>query len=321
MKIKILTNIFYWTTIILLVVACGLVTSSAFNLPYGAKLYSVMSGSMEPNIPVGSLIISTKGEYNTGDVIIYKSGDSSTTHRIVDVKTDGQESLFLTKGDANNSNDGKLVSKSLILGKVFFAIPLLGYFSAYIKTLPGLIIFIVIPATVIAYNELLNLIKALKREINKKYVKSSQRWNKIVLGKTIIFLIFSVGVAAVKTLPTNSFYAADSAKVTNSVSVRKLLPQASIFLSSDKETATITAKNISEYIKLSYNLTYDTDSLPQAAAGQVDLHGENEFIREITLGACSSGGICVYHSGIKNFNLKVDLDDSTGNTIKLSATL
>ncbi len=134
-------------------------------------------------------------------------------------------------------------------------------------------------------------------------------------------MILSANVAIIKTTPSNSFYATTAARVNNSISTRNLFPQASIILSSDKKIATITFKNISDFVRLSYKLTYNTDTLPQGIEGHVNLTGENELTREIILGTCSSGGICVYHVGVRDFDLKVYLDDINGNTINLSATL
>jgi signal peptidase len=122
---------------------------------------------MEPDIKTGSLVlVMEQSDYRTGDVITYTvpGGDDTVTHRIVEKKTDMTNSIFYrVKGDANDAPDKELVSKSNVVGEVLFSIPLLGYLVAFIKTLPGLILFIVIPATIIVYQELVNI----KAEIQK----------------------------------------------------------------------------------------------------------------------------------------------------------
>ena len=69
--------------------------------------YVIVSGSMEPELPVGSLcfIDCQQKEPETGDIISYKAGDSVITHRVAEVTDEG----YVTKGDANNSKDPGLV--------------------------------------------------------------------------------------------------------------------------------------------------------------------------------------------------------------------
>jgi signal peptidase len=76
---------------------------------------------------------------------------------------DGQ-TVFQTKGDANESVDMEKTNRKDIIGKVFLSVPFLGYPVAYAKTTPGLIILIVIPAVIIIYDEL----QKIMAEINKK---------------------------------------------------------------------------------------------------------------------------------------------------------
>ena len=102
---------------------------------------AVLTGSMEPKYPVGTLIFVKEADPNTlevGDVITYHL-DSNTvvTHRIVEIDKEGQ--TVTTKGDANNANDGNPVPYSEIVGKEHFKIPYLGYVSMNIKTPKGIL--------------------------------------------------------------------------------------------------------------------------------------------------------------------------------------
>lgn len=132
---------------------------SLLPLKNNYKVLTVMSGSMEPAIKTGSLIFTQPANsYGVGDIITFRpenttSNKKTTTHRIVDIKTESSGKSFVTKGDANESNDGPSVKRSQILGKYLFKIPYLGYLLAFIKTLPGLVIVIIIPATLIIYEE------------------------------------------------------------------------------------------------------------------------------------------------------------------------
>lgn len=106
----------------------------------GYEEMAVLTGSMEPEYPVGSLIYVREQEPETlrvGDVITYRlSGDTVVTHRIVEINT--TEQTVTTKGDANESNDGQPVSFDSIVGKAEFKIPYLGFISMNIRTPKGI---------------------------------------------------------------------------------------------------------------------------------------------------------------------------------------
>lgn len=157
-------KVFYWLILLVLFLVAGVTVIPALDLSDTWKLMAVQSGSMEPVIKKGSLVMVKKdNDYQKGEVITYQNRENlkiTTTHRIMEIK-DGE---FITKGDANNAVDTTPVTKNLILGKVALVIPLLGYPISFAKTLPGLIILIVIPSTIIIYSEVLNI----KEEIKKK---------------------------------------------------------------------------------------------------------------------------------------------------------
>lgn len=98
----------------------------------GIESYVVLSGSMEPSIPVGSVIYSAKSDnIDVGDVISFRySPDYPTiTHRIIGKDGDN----WITKGDANESVDMVTVSEEMCSGKMILKINLLGYILDYIK--------------------------------------------------------------------------------------------------------------------------------------------------------------------------------------------
>ncbi len=130
---------------------------------FGINNKVVVSGSMEPNIHVGSLIYIKTVSFDNlkvGDVITYSLGDSTITHRIISIDYDSL--TCVTKGDANESIDLSAVSSSQIVGKVFIIIPLLGYVVYFIKQNLVLIIGIVITIALIIV--LIKLIKNYKKE-------------------------------------------------------------------------------------------------------------------------------------------------------------
>lgn len=130
-----------------------ILVASMFFLPnlLGYSSLAVVSGSMAPHIPVGSLVYVKEVPFEdikNGDVIsFYMFDDTLVTHRISSIDTKNQQ--FITKGDANNTEDGTPIAYKNVKGKVAFSLPLLGYISIYIKTPLGIsgacaILFIVI---------------------------------------------------------------------------------------------------------------------------------------------------------------------------------
>lgn len=107
----------------------------------GYQIYNVISGSMEPAIPVGSLVYvkqTAPSEIQKKDVIAFHSSseeEAIITHRVVSNNSVAGE--LVTKGDANAKEDMEPVHYSNVLGKVTLSVPMLGGILAAIVTLPG----------------------------------------------------------------------------------------------------------------------------------------------------------------------------------------
>lgn len=85
-------------------------------------------------------------------------------------------------------------------------------------------------------------------------------------------------------------------------------PSVSLSLFDDKKSVSFVIDNIKGYRQVSYELTYDSDLATQGVVGNVELEpGMEKYEKVITLGTCSTGESCVYHQGVKNFYLKVEL--------------
>ncbi len=158
--------------LILIVVAAVL---PLLPVPVSYKPLVVMSGSMEPAIHVGALaIINPAAEYQTGDIITFAPPDdprNSVTHRIHEIKkTEEGATVFVTKGDANDTPDSWEIAPDAVEGKVLFSIPLLGYLVNFSKTPRGFVFLIIIPAVLIILDEL----RIIRQELAKKPQNSSQ---------------------------------------------------------------------------------------------------------------------------------------------------
>lgn len=143
--------------------------SSLLPLPQAVKIFTVRSGSMEPAIQTGSLILVLARErYQVGDVVTVDTGDRhSVTHRIIEERGSPAQPTFLTKGDANEEPDPVSVGKRDIVGKTLIAIPYLGYPVAYAQTKTGFIWLILFPAALIILSELATIVTEARRMFSR----------------------------------------------------------------------------------------------------------------------------------------------------------
>ncbi len=131
---------------------------------FGVEVYAVLSGSMEPEYPTGSLIYVKDvplEELGVNDVITFRMGGNTTaTHRIVEIVPDEsnpERVRFRTKGDANDIVDATLVEYESVIGTPIFSVPYLGYLAVFIQTPPGLYITIAVSIVLILLVTLLDL--------------------------------------------------------------------------------------------------------------------------------------------------------------------
>lgn len=105
-------------------------------MPFGVGASVVLSGSMEPELSVGDLLLLREQEsYTEGDIIVYQSGAMPVVHRILSLRGE----TVITKGDANNVADEPFHCDA-IKGKVVLAIPWLGYAVWALKTPMGILL-------------------------------------------------------------------------------------------------------------------------------------------------------------------------------------
>lgn len=118
----------------LLVIVIGLAV--AILLLCGMKLYCIETGSMEPDYPIGSMVVVERVYFEAlseGDVITYVvSGNTVVTHRVVGIDTEHR--LLTTKGDNNLVADTSPVSYENVLGRVNICVPGFGYIFLFLST-------------------------------------------------------------------------------------------------------------------------------------------------------------------------------------------
>jgi len=133
------------TTILIIMIAAALFV--AVPKLFGIKMYSVLSGSMEPVLSVGDLIYVVPvnpEKIEEGDVISFVLNEELlvATHRVTAVDTENMR--FTTKGDANNTEDAGTVLFGNVIGVEKFSLPKVGYLFSVINTTSGRIISITI---------------------------------------------------------------------------------------------------------------------------------------------------------------------------------
>lgn len=158
---QVLTYAFYAAVVLIVL----LLLSSALPIPGGIKTFVVQSGSMEPAIKTGGIVVvKPMAAYVVGDVITFGPRSKTkppTTHRIMEVKEDGN---FLTKGDANEDEDMRTVSRYEVIGRVLFSVPYVGYAVAAAQKPWGFVVIVIIPAAIIIWEES----QKIWREVKKK---------------------------------------------------------------------------------------------------------------------------------------------------------
>lgn len=165
MKTEAITNIFTYGFYLAVAFIVLLLLSSALPIPGGIKTFVVQSGSMEPAIRTGSVVVVKPADsYAIGDVITFGPRSKTkppTTHRIVEVRDDGN---YVTRGDANTDDDMRTVSRYEVIGRVLFSVPFAGYAVAAAQKPWGFTLIVVIPAAIIIWEEL----QKIWRELQKK---------------------------------------------------------------------------------------------------------------------------------------------------------
>jgi signal peptidase len=147
------------------VVACAAAVALAVGLPhaFGYKSFTVMSGSMEPAIGTGAVVVErpiAPREARIGDVVTFKDpegGERLITHRVTSVRVRGGTARFVTKGDANNAVERWSVPAEGSIGRVAYDVPQVGYAMAYAGGRHGRILLIVLPVLLLAAYELVRI--------------------------------------------------------------------------------------------------------------------------------------------------------------------
>lgn len=182
---KILSGVSKAVTVllILVVVLCLYVVIQLLNNGYvnigGFILFRVVTGSMEPTIPVGTLLVSQQvdiGSVQLSDIVCFRTEDaqiygSVVTHRVVDVLTGADGGILLeTKGDANLVADGYLVGQENFIGKVVWytgGSSVLATAFSFLTDKVGFLGCIVFPCLILATFVLRSCVSNIQEELRR----------------------------------------------------------------------------------------------------------------------------------------------------------
>lgn len=188
---------FLMTTILILsVICCIMVIAQVMSKGYvnigGYSFFHVVTGSMEPTIPKGSLIINKREEIEeikVGDIICFRSQESymlgqTITHRVVEKKKGKDGNIYLeTRGDANYASDGYYVTSQNLIGEVVFYTGkgnIIANIISFLTTKMGFMTCIVFPVLLVtggimrdSVQSMNKDLEALKREQEKEPYEES----------------------------------------------------------------------------------------------------------------------------------------------------
>jgi signal peptidase len=144
------------------VVGCAVAVAIAVGAPYlfGFKSFTVMSGSMEPAIGTGSVVVErpiAPRDARVGDVVTFPDPEGTgklITHRVTRMRVNGATASFVTKGDANNTAERWNVPADGSIGRVAYDVPKVGYAMAYMGGRHGRLLLIALPALLLAAFEI-----------------------------------------------------------------------------------------------------------------------------------------------------------------------
>lgn len=175
-------ELFGWIALGVALIICIVVIAQVLSKGYisigGYSLFRVATGSMEPEMPIGSLLISEDtdiSEIQTGDIVNFRTKETGMlgviiTHRVIDIHVDANGTHYLeTKGDANQYADGAYVEQSNLIGRVVYFTGEGNVLAAIVQFLTshlGFMICIVLPCLVIGIMVMRDTVGTMKKELD-----------------------------------------------------------------------------------------------------------------------------------------------------------
>ena len=168
--LKVIGNIIYillFIIVILMLVVVILQRVSDNSISFGGyRLFTVATGSMEPEYQVGDVLISQEidpNEIQVGDNIVYRGNtgsfkDKIVTHQVVSIREENGEKKITTKGIANVEEDPE-IDESQVYGKVIYKVKTLSFIGQIIKNIYVFYFIIFVPIAIIIFRQVRIILK------------------------------------------------------------------------------------------------------------------------------------------------------------------
>jgi signal peptidase len=152
-----LVSVALWAGLgLVVIVGAAVLVPIAFQL----RPYTVLSGSMEPAIATGDVVLTetiAPGRARVGDVVTFRDPSRERrliTHRVRSIRIARGVAEVVTRGDANQAPERWTVAADGRIGRVVYKVPRVGRLAAAGGTPPGRILLIVVPAVILGAAEL-----------------------------------------------------------------------------------------------------------------------------------------------------------------------
>lgn len=132
-------------------------------LAFGDRPYTVLTGSMEPTISAGDVVIDERIsplQARVGDIVTFRDPEDQSrqlTHRVKRIRRAGAHLWFVTQGDANNTVERWRIAADGSLGRVLYTVPWVGHVAVLTRTPLGLALLVIVPVLLLALDELLKI--------------------------------------------------------------------------------------------------------------------------------------------------------------------
>jgi signal peptidase len=134
-------------------------------LAFHGRPLTVMSGSMEPTIMTGDVVVSLQIaplDARPGDVVSFNDpnrGGALVTHRVRSMRRRGGKVEFVTKGDANNTVEKWAIGQDKRIGRTVVRLPRLGKALVFARTRNGLLVLVLVPLLLLGTLEIASIWK------------------------------------------------------------------------------------------------------------------------------------------------------------------
>lgn len=164
---KVLLRVIEWSGTAVVALAVLVAVFLLAGPRFGYETHPVLSGSMEPTLPVGGVIVTARtpvDRIETGDIVTLDAGSSLVTHRVVGLMRSSGEVAITTQGDANNEPDSAVVhlANGQLLPKTIFYVPYAGFGTSTIRASTGSLGLVLIPGLALIVLLIHDMVKSLR---------------------------------------------------------------------------------------------------------------------------------------------------------------